>query len=334
MYIHPETGAWTTARGAAFPWPGVPAFPGVPSTWLQYSAYQAGYWLARNHEADARAIAAQPWQSSWIDGTSPIPTLQVYYWHRAGLADGVWTLTATPNPGPRQVREGLTDPGDKQVLLLAYDAGWNDAKGDPTAAGNILRQVDIADLGGDLVAYWHSKGIADALGGKPKRYSVSTDSPPTGARPGTRAAPAYVPKGDGKGSVWVPPPPGPVAPVPAGAMYLEVVAELPIIGKVPFDQVVAVRNTAQGQVAAILRALATFHLLGTHRNDERRGFGLSGAGGAVERYVKELIFRGRLRPVPETYGLRAWVGARVSSGSGITLLSLQTLRSLGITRGY
>lgn len=148
-----------------------------------------------------------------------------------------------------------------------------------------------------------------------------------------------------------PPPPFPryveAAPsVPPGAMAIrwpvyEVAADL-FGRRIPYDSAVRLeqlpvdRLVANQQLGGIVPVVATlalalvrFELIGGGPLDDEEGYGLAGPNGRLAKYIRRLADEGRINPNPNTYGLPAWVGARLKSGR-IRILSAAELRRLGL----
>lgn len=268
------------------------ALPRNPSEFL---AYESGYWLGMNHPIDANTILAQPWQQSEGFGNS------IAYYHRIGIED------ALRDRPPRVDLESPSIPNADDTMYAAYSAGWQLANLNP-AQGNVeLHAVDQNSIAGDRILVWRLWGIQDGLSGRLPRFEV-----PASVQALRSSAPLPV-----------------TSTPPRGWPYLELVAELPVIGKIPYDLAVGIRSLPNGgQLTSVLNKSVTFRLIGDGPDDHRDGFRLSGPNGPIARLVQREVAEGILSPDPRAYSLNAWIGTR--SKGEIRLLSAETLRQLGL----
>ena len=292
-------------------------YPGTPKSLREQDGYVAGYWLGSYHPADARKVLAQPWQSAILSGQGQ------YFWHRVGIED---SLAGVPS---RLTTSGVLNARTDGAASEAYTDGYQLAQQDPREAQQEILSVS-SDLSGDSTSFWRFAGMRDALAGTTARSDLRP------AEVVVRKAPAYVPKPSTSPGVFVPAPPAPPppantpwAPAPSTApvfKYLELVAELPVIGKIPFDLAVGVRKLSNGSsLASLLNGAVQFRITGAGAAD---GFGLSGPGGPIAQRVAAMIADGTLPPDPRAFGLRAWVGTRAQGA--IRMLNLTTLRQLSL----
>jgi hypothetical protein len=283
--------------------------------------------LAIYHSADAMAMRIEPWQNTVVGGPGIVSAGQAqpgnqanaqYYWHRVGIEDALAGV-------PRRITPAATlNPRSDGSAQQAYADGYKLAQQDPAHAQMEIRSIQ-SDLAGDSTAFWRVAGIRDALSGTVARVDLQ----PAGIV--VRKAPAYVPKPRAGPGVFVPAPPAPAPTAPAVVApspfkYLELVAELPVIGKIPFDLAVGVSKLSDGSnLASLLNGAVRFRLTGAGARD---GFGLSGPGGPIAQRVVALISDGTILPDPRDFGLRAWVGTRAQGA--VRLLNASTLRQLNL----